>query len=267
METLNNPRMESTTVNGLEVVKLQTLNLTVDSIGVATILLDAPGKSVNTLTPLMLAELGDMLSRIEQHQPKGVIFASAKTKSFIAGADLNEIKNMTPIEAEKYLELGQSLYLRIENLPCPTVAAINGDCLGGGMELALACNARVAADESSISIGLPEVKLGILPGWGGTVRLPRLIGLVDALPLLLAGKTLPPNRAKRAGIVDDVVRPEALLSAAPSASSSTADPSQGVRDAPRGGGVQLHPRPDFSDRPAQNARANLRQLSRADSAY
>jgi 3-hydroxyacyl-CoA dehydrogenase/enoyl-CoA hydratase/3-hydroxybutyryl-CoA epimerase len=182
--------------------------------GIATITLDAPGKSVNTLSKLMLAELGDAISRLEQAPAKGLIFASAKKRNFIAGADLFEIKTMSSQEAEKYLADGQALFLRIENLSFPTVAAINGDCLGGGFELSLACKARVAADDASINIGLPEVKLGILPGWGGTVRLPRLIGLADALPLLLAGKTLPPAKAKRARMIDDVVRPEALLSAA-----------------------------------------------------
>jgi len=195
-------------------LSLQTLQVSTDPDGIVTILLDAPGKSVNTLSQLMLAELGEAVSRIESHVPAGVIFASAKGRSFIAGADLFEIKKMSPEQAMKYLADGQALFTRIENLPCPTVAAINGDCLGGGYELALSCKARVAADEASINIGLPEVKLGILPGWGGTVRLPRLIGLTEALPLLLAGKTMSPSRARRAGMVDDVVRPEALMSAA-----------------------------------------------------
>ncbi|HET6249990.1 MAG TPA: 3-hydroxyacyl-CoA dehydrogenase NAD-binding domain-containing protein [Tepidisphaeraceae bacterium] len=195
-------------------VVLQTLRTTKDGDGIVTIVLDAPGKSVNTLSQLMLAELGDALSRVEADPPKGVIFASAKKRSFIAGADLFEIKKMSPEQATKYLADGQTLFTRIEKLPCPTVAAISGDCLGGGFELALACRARVAADDSSINIGLPEVKLGILPGWGGTGRLPRLIGLAEALPLLLAGKTLPPAKAKRARMIDDVVRPEALPAAA-----------------------------------------------------
>ena len=113
----------------------------------------------------------------------------------------------------KFLADGQQIFQRINRLPMPSVAAISGDCLGGGMELALACTYRVAAGETNFSIGLPEVKLGILPGWGGTTRLPRLIGLTHALPLLIAGKTLPPRKALKAGIVDEVVRPEALLAA------------------------------------------------------
>src|SRR5205085_11831796 len=112
------------------------------------------------------------------------------------------------------LALGQSIFDRIARLTMPTVAAINGDCLGGGMELALACQMRVIVDDSSLSIGLPEVKLGLIPAWGGTTRLPRLIGLTRALPILLAGQTMSPRKALRRGLVDEVVRPEALVSAA-----------------------------------------------------
>ena len=138
----------------------------------------------NRLTPFrhwFLPSCARQLHESSRLRAKGVIFTSAKPRNFIAGADLFEIKKMTPAQAGQYLADGQTLYSRIENLPCPTVAAINGDCLGGGLELALACRSRVTADESWINIGLPEVKLGIVPGWGGTVRLPRLIGLTDAL--------------------------------------------------------------------------------------
>src|SRR5207249_4376886 len=131
-----------------------------------------------------------------------------------AGADLFEIKKMSRAQVEQYLADGQNLFSRIAALPMPTVAAINGDCMGGGFELALACTYRVAADNPSINIGLPETKLGLLPAWGGTTRLPRTIGLTRALPVLLAGQTMPPRKALRAGLVDEVVRPEALLSAA-----------------------------------------------------
>jgi 3-hydroxyacyl-CoA dehydrogenase/enoyl-CoA hydratase/3-hydroxybutyryl-CoA epimerase len=181
---------------------------------IVTISLDAPGKSVNSLTSAMLSDLAIVVTELEQQKPAGVIFASAKGRSFVAGADLFEIRKMTREQVERFLSDGQALFERIARLPMPTTAAINGDCLGGGLELALACTTRVAASESSISIGLPEVKLGILPGWGGTVRLPRLIGLAGALPLILAGKTLPPKKALKAGIVDEVVRPEVLLDAA-----------------------------------------------------
>jgi 3-hydroxyacyl-CoA dehydrogenase/enoyl-CoA hydratase/3-hydroxybutyryl-CoA epimerase len=193
---------------------METLRLTTDSDWITTIWIDVPGKGVNTLSPRVLADLDVALNHIEHDRPHGVIFASAKNHSFIAGADLFEIRKMNREQMLQFLADGQALFSRIANLSMATVAAINGDCLGGGLELALACTMRVAAADASTSIGLPEVKLGILPGWGGTVRLPRLIGLTRALPLLLTGKTLPPKKALRAGIVDEVVRPEALLAAA-----------------------------------------------------
>lgn len=193
---------------------MQTIRVVTDSDGIATIWLDQPGKAVNTLTPLMLEELLAAMTSLETNRPSGLIFASPKARSFVAGADLFEIRKMNREQVEAFLATGQKLFDRIAGLPFPTVAAINGDCLGGGLELALACQYRVASDEGSINIGLPEVKLGILPGWGGTVRLPRLIGLAGALAMLLAGKTMPPKKARKAGIVDDVVRPEALQSAA-----------------------------------------------------
>src|SRR3989440_4980052 len=185
-----------------------------DDQNIVTVLLDLPGKPVNTCSPQMLADLAVALDAIERDRPAGVIFASAKTKSFNAGAALFEIRKMSREEVMRYLADGQMLFNRIAALPVPTVAAINGDCLGGGFEFALACIYRVAADNSAINIGLPEVKLGLIPGWGGTTRLPRTIGLTKALPILLAGKTMSPRKALRSGLVDEVVRPEALLSAA-----------------------------------------------------
>ena len=185
-----------------------------DTQNVLTIWMDLPGKPVNTCSPQMLDELSAAMDDIEQHKPAGVIFASAKAHSFSAGADLFELRRLSGDQLSQYLEHGQSLFERIARLPMPTVAAINGSCLGGGFELALACKRRVAAEDTSISIGLPEIKLGLIPAWGGTTRLPRLIGLRQALPILLAGKTMPPRKALKAGLIDEVVRPEALMSAA-----------------------------------------------------
>src|SRR5438270_1551259 len=187
---------------------MQTVRTTTDADRVLTVWLDVPDKPVNTVGPQLLADLAEVVAEIERDKPRGVVIASAKQRGFVAGADLFEIRKMDRPQVEKFLADGQALFERISKLPVPTVAAINGDCLGGGLELALACTYRVAADDPSANIGLPEVKLGILPGWGGTVRLPRRIGLVKALPLILAGKTMPPKKAKKAGIVDEVVRPE-----------------------------------------------------------
>lgn len=200
-------------MRSLSDLQLPTLRASMDADRIVTVLLDAPGKSVNSLTPAMIADLSTLLGELEEQKPAGVIFASAKKRSFIAGADLFEIRAMDRNAIEQFLRDGQTLFERIARLPMPTAAAINADCLGGGLELALACATRVAVNDGSISIGLPEVKLGILPGWGGTVRLPKLIGLPAALPLLLAGKTLPPRKAMKAGIVDELVRPEVLLDA------------------------------------------------------
>lgn len=191
-----------------------TLRILTDADGLATMWMDTPGKSVNTCAPQFFADLAEALAGIERDRPAGLILASAKPRSFNAGLDLFALRAMTPDQVRELVTLGQHLVDRLAGLPLPTVAAINGDCLGGGFELALACRYRVAADEPSLSIGLPEIKLGLIPGWGGTTRLPRTIGLRQALPILLAGKILPPRKAERAGLVDEIVRPEALLAAA-----------------------------------------------------
>jgi 3-hydroxyacyl-CoA dehydrogenase / enoyl-CoA hydratase / 3-hydroxybutyryl-CoA epimerase len=193
---------------------MEAIRTSRDEAGIVTLTMDLPGKPVNTCSPQLLAELSAAVDAIEKEPPKAVIIASAKVRSFNAGADLFEIQKMSTADVAKYLAEGQSLFSRIAALPMPTVAAINGDCLGGGFELALACRHRVAADDPSINIGLPETKLGLIPAWGGTSRLPRTIGLIRALPILLAGKILPPRKAAKAGLVDEVVRPEALMSAA-----------------------------------------------------
>src|SRR5688500_15656522 len=187
---------------------------TIDSDNIMTIVLDVPGKPVNACTPQLLSELSAVVDSLAKSPVKGVIIASAKARSFNAGADLFTIRDMDAEQVKNYITAGQALFERISKLPMPTVAAINGDALGGGMELALACTYRVAVDDGSVNVGLPEVKLGLIPAWGGATRLPRLIGLTKALPILLAGKTMPPRKAKKAGLIDEVVRPEALLAAA-----------------------------------------------------
>jgi 3-hydroxyacyl-CoA dehydrogenase/enoyl-CoA hydratase/3-hydroxybutyryl-CoA epimerase len=192
----------------------RAIRTTTDQDRIVTVWMDVPGKSVNTCGPQFFADLADALQAVEAIGPAGVIFASGKPRSFNAGADLFEIGRMTGEQVADFVALGQQLFDRIARLAVPTVAAVNGDCLGGGFELALACRYRVAADDPAISIGLPEVKLGLIPGWGGTTRLPRVIGLRRALPILLAGKTMPPRNARRAGLVDETVRPAALMAAA-----------------------------------------------------
>lgn len=182
---------------------------------IMTIWLDQPHKAVNTITSRMLAELTQVVEQLEHDSDlAGVVFTSGKDGSFLMGADVFELKDLNDRQREDFLNAGQQLFARIERLNMPTIAAINGHCLGGGLELALACRYRVAADDGAISIGLPELNLGIIPAWGGTVRLPRLIGLPSALRLILTSKHLSPRKAARIGVIDEVVRPEALLTAA-----------------------------------------------------
>jgi 3-hydroxyacyl-CoA dehydrogenase/enoyl-CoA hydratase/3-hydroxybutyryl-CoA epimerase len=192
----------------------EILKLTIDSDAVATILFDLPGKPVNTMTRQVWRELDEVLGEIERKSVRGVIVASNKPKVFVAGADLGEIRAMSDDELRAYLAEGQRIYATLETLPAPSVAVINGDALGGGLELALACGMRIAADDSSLQIGLPETKVGLIPGWGGTVRLPRLIGLSQALPLMLSGKSINGVEAQKLGLVDRVVVRDQLLAEA-----------------------------------------------------
>src|SRR5688572_25318005 len=188
-----------------------TVRVTTDADRIATILFDVPGKSVNTLARQVWADLDRAIEQVERERPRAVVVASGKPRSFIAGADLFEMRAMNNDELHRYLEEGQRILMRLEKLPVTTVAAINGDALGGGLEVALACAYRVAADDPSVKIGLPETTLGLVPGWGGTVRLPRLIGLGAALPMMTSGKPVSPKEAVQVGLVDAVAPRESLL--------------------------------------------------------
>jgi 3-hydroxyacyl-CoA dehydrogenase / enoyl-CoA hydratase / 3-hydroxybutyryl-CoA epimerase len=184
----------------------------IDPNGIVHVLFDRPGDKVNLLTPDMLQELGDLLDSVRGREDvRGLIFKSSKPGVFIAGMDIEAIAAFTDaFKAAEGARFGQVVFQKIADLPVPSACAINGACLGGGMELALACTVRVAADVKSVKIGLPETQLGIIPGFGGTQRLPRLTGLVPSLDLILSGRTLDAKRAKRIGLVDLVV-PEAYL--------------------------------------------------------
>ncbi len=195
----------------------KTLNVVRDPDGVVVVRFDREGRPTNTFTTEAFDELSTVVDRLESgdlRDATGVIFTSGKPDSFIAGADLFEIRTMDGTQLHAFLRLGQGLFDRIAALSMPTVAAINGHCLGGGLELTLACDQRVASDRGSVRIGLPEIKLGIIPAWGGTTRLSHMLGPMRALPILLTGTTMAPRRALRAGIVDEVVRHEVLIAAA-----------------------------------------------------
>lgn len=180
--------------------------------GVAVVRMDVPGESTNTLRADFAEEFARVFGALEADgQVRAVVFTSAKKDSFLAGADITMLEGVQTAEQGATLSRGgQDAMNRIEGFPKPVVAAIHGPALGGGLELALACHARIASDASKTKLGLPEVQLGLLPGAGGTQRLPRLVGVQPALDLMLTGKQLDPRRARKMGLVDEVV-PEPIL--------------------------------------------------------
>ncbi len=183
--------------------------------GIVILTLDRADASVNALNHATLEELAQIVERLSIEPPKGVVIHSGKNKGFVAGADIREFETYEKQGSVlANIEYGQRVFQSLSRLRCPTVAAIHGFCMGGGTEMALACRYRVATRDPSTKIGLPEVMLGIHPGWGGTARLPRLIGAPEALQLMLTGKALGAEQAKAMGIVDVLTSPELLLETA-----------------------------------------------------
>lgn len=173
---------------------------------------DMVGEKVNKLSTPMMTRLREVIAELRKSKYKAVIFKSNKAKIFIAGADIEEIKSMHSQEQfEKAVASGQEIFNELEDLPMPTIAAVHGACAGGGCEFIMACDYRIATDDSSTKIGLPETKLGIIPGFGGCVRMPRMIGLANAFDIILAGKLVPAKKAEKMGLVDQVVYPTILL--------------------------------------------------------
>ncbi len=177
-----------------------------DAEGIAWLTLDKPNTSANVLSAAVLAELNERLAELERARPRGLILISGKKSGFIAGADIREFTGITD-EAGGYalIRAGQQVFDRLEALPCPTVAAIHGFALGGGLETALACRYRVAVADERLALGLPEVQLGLHPGFGGTVRSVRLLGVRPAMQLMLTGKPLRAEKALQLGLVDRLV--------------------------------------------------------------
>lgn len=176
---------------------------TEDTDGVVWLLLDRPGSSTNALSKRVLEELDGILRELALAAPRGLVIGSAKASGFIAGADIKEFTTLSSVdEARRLVRAGQSVFDRLEALPCPTVAMIEGFALGGGLELALACRHRVALDDGRLTLGLPEVMLGIHPGFGGTVRAVRLLGAATALDLMLTGRNLRADKARKIGLID-----------------------------------------------------------------
>lgn len=198
----------------MEQISAFNLHIRLDNIAVVTI--DVPDEKMNTLKASFGPEVHNIIKQVRDNTAlQGLIFISGKPDNFIAGADINMIANcQSALEAQTLAHQGQQIMAEIAALPIPVVAAIHGACLGGGLELALACHSRICTDDEKTKLGLPEVQLGLLPGSGGTQRLPRLIGVSNALDMILTGKQLRPRQALKLGLVDEVVPQSILLAAA-----------------------------------------------------
>lgn len=195
---------------------MSAINLTTEKIGtddIAILTFDLPNEKVNKLSTPVMQELKSLIEKIHTSNCKMLVIKSAKPKIFVAGADIEEIKELkNKDDVKKAVSAGQAIFNMIEDLPMPTMALVNGACAGGGCELILACDYRIATDDPSTRIGLPETQLGILPGFGGCIRLPRLVGLQASLDVILAGKLLNTKKALKIGLVDYVVHPNLLES-------------------------------------------------------
>jgi len=200
--------------------------------GVAIITLDTPGEKVNKLNEGLIDEFTGFLNDLEANEElKGAVLISGKEENFIAGADIEMFKSRETAEELSALSwTGHRVLLRVEQCKKPIVAAIHGSCMGGGTELALACHYRIVSEHSDTKIALPEVKLGLLPGMGGTQRLPKLIGIQKALPYLLTGKNMYSRQAKRTGFADETVHRHALRDAGARAVHKLADSAAGHPD-------------------------------------
>jgi 3-hydroxyacyl-CoA dehydrogenase/enoyl-CoA hydratase/3-hydroxybutyryl-CoA epimerase len=187
----------------------QNIRFAVDGDGIATLLIDVVGRPMNVLTPEFRSDLAECIDRIAKDGAiRGAVLASGKS-SFMAGADIKDMvgaydRGVTALQASGFSWSLSSLLRRLETCGKPVAAAINGVALGGGFELALACHYRVMADDPKAGIGLPEVKVGLLPGAGGTQRVPRLIGVTEALKLITEGRQLSPQEALKKGLVHEI---------------------------------------------------------------
>ena len=179
--------------------------------GVVLLTVDRQEK-LNALNPQVTEEIGQALLDVEQDAPRAIIVTGAGDRAFVAGADISEMSRMEPLEAKRFTEIGHAAMALLDKSPIPTIAAVNGFALGGGCELALACDIRIAAENALF--GFPEVGLGILPGMGGTQRLPRLVGPALAKELIFSGRRIDAAEAKDIGLVNRVVAEGEALNAA-----------------------------------------------------
>ena len=175
---------------------------------VAVLTIDRP-KALNALNPEVLADLKAAFEGLDQNTVRCVVLTGAGDKSFVAGADIGSMSTMTRAEGEAFGKLGNDIFLMIESFPLPVIAAVNGFALGGGCELAMSCDIRLASEKAKF--GQPEVGLGITPGFGGTQRLPRIVGISKAMELILTAKVINAAEAERIGLVSAVYPPEELM--------------------------------------------------------
>ena len=197
--------------------------------GIVVLTIDRQDK-LNALNPQVTEEIGQTLLEIESEGPRAIIVTGAGEKAFVAGADISEMNGMTPLEAKRFTEIGHAAMALLDRSTVPTIAAVNGFALGGGCELALACDIRIAAENALF--GFPEVGLGILPGMGGTQRLPRLVGPALAKELIFSARRIDAAEAKEIGLVNRVVgQGEALDAARELATEISANGPVAVRHA------------------------------------
>tara|TARA_A100001015_G_scaffold314033_1_gene422638 strand:- start:554 stop:1456 length:903 start_codon:yes stop_codon:yes gene_type:complete len=182
----------------------ENIKFKIDSQNIGHLTFDLKNEKVNILRSDILKELENKLTLIAKNKKiKSLIIGSNKENNFIAGADINEIKDIDSAKkSREIVAIGQNILSKISKLDIPTIAVIDGSCLGGGTELVLCCDYRLASQNDKTIIGLPEVNLGIIPGFGGTQRLPRLVGIINSLPMILTGKPVNYKKAYRIGLVD-----------------------------------------------------------------
>ncbi|MCF2662461.1 enoyl-CoA hydratase-related protein [Pseudoflavonifractor phocaeensis] len=166
-------------------------------------------EALNALNDQVLQDLDQVLDQVEENEEILVAVVTGAGRSFVAGADIGQMSTLTAVEAKKFGILGNRIFLKLENLSKPTIAAVNGFALGGGCELSMACDIRIASEKAKF--GQPEVGLGITPGFGGTQRLPRIVGAANAMELILTAKTINAAQAKEMGLVSHVYAPEELM--------------------------------------------------------
>jgi 3-hydroxyacyl-CoA dehydrogenase/enoyl-CoA hydratase/3-hydroxybutyryl-CoA epimerase len=207
--------------------------------GIAVLVFDYPGEKVNLLTPAVLEELRGHLERLgNDASVRGLLVVSGKTGHFCAGADVSEIRAVQEAsEGQSKAAEGQAIYQRLADFPVPTCAAIDGACMGGGLELALACGYRIGSDAASTTLAVPEVRLGILPAFGGTTRLPKLLGLPAALDMLLTGRNVKARKARRTGLLDEVLPKENFRQRALRLFSEWVQTEESIRAGGRGRGA------------------------------